>query len=114
MFDNNDCHIVLKTDTATYPLSFGPGTWKLGETNKRPVSIVAGARENFSLLSDNKIAGSYEWLDNQTLELLLRYIESPHSEKIICHFDGTNINVELQNSFDFGSKKTMLTGSIKE
>ncbi|MBS1666078.1 MAG: serine hydrolase [Bacteroidetes bacterium] len=113
LFDNNDCHIVLKTDTATYPLSFGPGSWKLGETNMRPVSIVSGARENFSILSDNKIAGSYEWLDNQTIELLLRFIESPHTEKIICHFDGKNIHIETQNSFDFGSKKAMLTGSTK-
>jgi hypothetical protein len=40
----------------------------------------------------------------------LKYIESPHTEKITCHLDGNNITADIENSFSYGSKKTTLKG----
>jgi uncharacterized membrane-anchored protein YitT (DUF2179 family) len=63
-------------------------------------------------LSPFKIAGSYSWNDEHKLELVLRYTESPHTETMICEFDNNNISVEIQNSLDFGSKKSLLNGKL--
>jgi hypothetical protein len=40
----------------------------------------------------------------------LKYIESPHTEKITCHVDGNTITADIENSFSYGSKKTTLKG----
>ena len=66
-----------------------------------------------------KIAGVYSWKDDQTLELTLRYIVSPHTEKMICHVDASNITIDIENSFDYGKKKSdsyrmQLKGAVKE
>ena len=56
---------------------------------------------------------SYYWKDVQTLVMELRYIESPHTETITCHFDGKQITVDVEYSLDFGNKKTVYSGVWK-
>jgi hypothetical protein len=43
----------------------------------------------------------------------MRYIESIHTETFTLHFDGKKVSVDIEKSFDFGSKKTVLTGVQK-
>ncbi len=107
------CRLMMKTSTDTYNLQYGSGNWKIGQTNKQMPTLLSGAKENFALLLPNKIAGSYYWKDDQTLVLELRYIESPHTETMTCHLDGTKISVDIESSFDFGSKKVVLNGVLK-
>jgi hypothetical protein len=45
------------------------------------------------------VAGSYTWLDNNSIELTLRYIESPHTESITCVFLDDKVGVALKNMF---------------
>jgi hypothetical protein len=47
-----------------------------------------------------KITSSYQWKNDTTLELKIRYIESPHTEIIVCHFDGNDLTADFGNSFD--------------
>ena len=61
-----------------------------------------------------KLNRAYTWTDENTLDLILRYIESPHTERMICHFDEKNIAVVIENSFAYGKKKTELKGILKE
>jgi CubicO group peptidase (beta-lactamase class C family) len=107
------CHFVMNTNTDTYNLYYGAGFWKTGQTNKPGPSLVSAAKENWALLSPYKIASNFYWKDDQTLVMEMRYIESPHSEIITCHFDGNKITVDIERSFDYGSKKTVLTGVLK-
>jgi hypothetical protein len=97
-FKNNKCLLTVKTDTATYNLSFGAGKWEKGETTMRGPYLVNG---NHSLagLPPFKIADDYTWTDDNTLKLVIRYIESPHTETMVCHFDGNNVTVDLKPSF---------------
>jgi hypothetical protein len=106
--------VKLETDSTVYQLNFGNGRWQTGETNKKGPSLVAAAKASFVGLLPLKINGAYKWTDENTLELTLRYIESPHTEKMICHFDGKNISVVIENSFEYGKKKTELKGVLKE
>ena len=95
-----DLQVDLKSDKARYKISFASGAWKFGETQKLGPSLVARAKAHFKGLPPSKIAGSYRWKDENTLELTLRYIDSPHTETILCKFDQTDIAIDISNSFD--------------
>jgi hypothetical protein len=111
---DNSCHVTIKGDTAVYKLSFGKGKWAIGETTRPGPNLLTGAIDHLVGLPACKTAGSYDWKDDYTLELVLRYIESPHTETMTCHFDGNDISIEVQNSFEYGHKKTILKGALKE
>ncbi len=113
-FSNSICNLNLVADSTEYPLLFGAGKWQSGETTKRGPYLVAGAKASYVGLPPLKVAGSYTWKDKQTLELTLRYIESPHTEKWICRFLENNISVDIENSMDAGKTKLKLQGSAKE
>ena len=107
------CHFIMNTGTDTYNLYYGAGFWKTAQTNKPGPSLFSYAKENYALLSPYKVAGNFYWKDDQTLTMEMRYLESPHTETITCHFDGKNISVDIEYSLDFGNKKTVLTGVLK-
>ena len=108
------CSLQLVTDTATYQLKFGNGFWQQDETKRRGPYLVAGAKAVYAGLPALKTDGTYEWKDPQTLVLTLRYIESPHTEKVTCHFNSDNISVDFENSLDVGGKKVTVNGVVKE
>ncbi len=107
------CHFVMNTNADTYNLYYGAGYWKTGQTNKPGPSLVSAAKENWAILSPYKIASNFYWKDDQTLVMEMRYIESPHTEITTCHFDGNKITIDIERSFDYGSKRTELTGVMK-
>lgn len=107
------CHFMLITGADTYDLYYGAGSWKTGQTNKPGPYTVSDAIENWAILSPYKVAGNFFWRDDQTLVMQMRYIESPHTEIFTCHFDGNKITVDIERSFDFGSKKSVMTGVQK-
>jgi hypothetical protein len=106
-FSDNTCTVTLKTDTTQYMLDFKSGGWQNGETTKPGPYLLAAAKANHVGLPPFKIAGSYNWKDAQTLELILRYVERPHSEKMLCHFDGDKITVDLISSISPDKKVTL-------
>jgi len=60
------------------------------------------------------VAGSYGWKDENTLELVLRYIESPHTETITCKFDKKNISLDFRYSNMPGNVQPEIKGIIRE
>jgi CubicO group peptidase (beta-lactamase class C family) len=107
------CHFILNTGTDTYDMFYGAGFWKTGQTNKPGPYSVSDGMENWALFSPYKVAGNFYWKDDQTLVMQMRYIESPHTESFTCHFDGKKIAVDLERSFDYESKKSVMTGVQK-
>ena len=110
-FKDHLCLLSLKTDTATYQLSFGLGKWAEGQTGLHGPHLTSPARASLTGLPPFKIVGSYHWKDANTLELVLRFIESPHTQTIECHFDHDQLSATIANSFDFAHKNAItLTG----
>ncbi len=93
-------------------LRLGRAYGEPGRLNKPAPSLVGSALTNTSFLYPAKIAASYSWVDKNTLLLVIRYIESPHSETMICRFDHNRLEVDLMKSQDYGKQKVTLTGSI--
>lgn len=111
-FLDSICHVSLKIDTTDYMLTFALGAWKLGETFL-PVPNLLPNR-NLSELSPSKVAGNYFWKDNNTLELTSRFIESPHSERMICSFDKNKVSISMRVSFKRNNNSPELKGEFAE
>ncbi len=111
-FKNDICYLSLKTDSVTHKIPFGFGKWELSETTKFGPYLVARARANRVGLPIFKVAGSYEWKDDKTLEMTLRYIESPHTETITCTFEDDKMSVDIQNIFNKNQKRKISKGIV--
>ncbi|NJK96774.1 MAG: serine hydrolase [Bacteroidales bacterium] len=111
-FGNNLCELTLMNDTSVYKHKFASGKWNTEETDRPGPSLLSGAIAANAGLPPFKTAGNYQWVDSSTLELKLRYIESPHAEIMLCKFSGDSLQMEIMRSLDFGQRKTDLTGKM--
>jgi CubicO group peptidase (beta-lactamase class C family) len=110
---DSSCHLVLNTPTDVYNLYFNAGSWKSAQTNKPGPSSLGAAKENFAILSPYKVDGNFYWKDDQTLVLVLRYVESPHTQTTTFHFEPQKTSIDIENSFNYGKDKTVLNGVLK-
>ena len=99
-FVDNIAYLNLQTDTALHRIAFGFGQWIEGTTTKIGPYLVAGAQSNRVGIGPYKVAGAYVWKDDKTIEFSLRYIESPHTETIVCSLDGDYLSLDFQNIFN--------------
>lgn len=113
-FKDNSCNMEMTTDTSAYNFAFGSGTWKYGETHRPGPYLLSRALALYKGLPALKVAGNYQWSDSVTLNLMLRYIESPHSQKIVCKFTNDSIRLQIANSNDFGKRTTEFSGIVKK
>lgn len=99
-FQNSVCNVTIKSDSGTYPIRFAANSWQQGETRMKGPYLVSGAKNSLTGLPPFKIAAEYTWINPGTLKLVLRYIESPHTETLLCRFDGgEGITVDIKRSF---------------
>lgn len=105
VFQNNICSLKLETDSVTHTIPFGFGKWEQSNTSKLGPYLVARGRNNRVGLWPYKVAGSYTWNDAKTLELTLRYIESPHTETILCSFEGDSVKLDFKDLFNKNAKR---------
>ena len=112
-FTQNSAGIALtiKTNMNSYILNFGNGKWIEGKTTLLGPSLVAAAKGHFEGLPPSQVAGSYRWKGPGTLEMQLRYIDSPHTEIMTFYFDGDKISVDMLDSFKTPDKKITLKGT---
>jgi CubicO group peptidase (beta-lactamase class C family) len=107
-FMEDMCHVTLKTDSTNYTLTYGAGRWITDETNLPGPSLTGSAKG----LLPAKVAGSYSWKDENTLELVLRYIESPHRETLTCRFDKNAVLVDIKISNTPGVVHPTIKGKL--
>jgi CubicO group peptidase (beta-lactamase class C family) len=113
-FKDELCLLNIKTDTASYDLSFGSGRWQLGGTTMHGPNIFARSFGNLSGLPPFKIAGAYTWKkEDQSLELTLRYIDCMHTQKMIFHFDSNKVEVDFSDSISPGNRITRIEGLMQ-
>jgi hypothetical protein len=74
------------------------GKWSEGETSLLGPDLLLAAKAHFVGIGPSKVAACFAWKDENTLELVLRYIESPHKETITCTFDKNTVALNFVNS----------------
>lgn len=104
-FEGDICRMTLTQDTATYEFRFSPTSWKEGETLRHGPSLTAGSKSGLTGLPPFKLAGNYAWKNEKTLELMLRYIESPNDERFLFSFEKPAVSLESSTNYDFYQQK---------
>ena len=99
-FKDGSCLVKMKSDTINYIFSFGNSKWNYGMTDYHVPNLLQYFNNHDPGIPTSKVAGSYTWLDDNTLQLTLRFIESPHTDTWTCRFDGDDINIDMGVSFD--------------
>jgi CubicO group peptidase (beta-lactamase class C family) len=107
-FAEGRCNIKMKIDGNTYAYSFAADQWHAGETS-RPGPYLIPANAYYVGLPPLQVAGNYTWNDS-VLELTLRYIESPHTERFNARFTDEGIELDVQHSQHFGASFLTVKG----
>ena len=99
-FRDNRCQLTLKDDRARYRFDCGLLKWVEGTTQMpgTPPQLTGIAKNDKAELPPAKVAASYSWKDSVTLEIICRYIESPHKEVITCHFNKQAVTLDFHGS----------------
>jgi hypothetical protein len=97
-FADSVCKISLIIDSSPYNFNFGSARWLTGQTTLPGPNLLLQAKAHFVGLPASKVTGCFNWKDEETLELILRYIESPHSEIITCKFEKNTISGDVHYS----------------
>ncbi len=109
-FSNNRCLLTFTTSAGVQQLVFGKEAWVFDTTTRRGPNLLADAKANQVGLAPFLTAGTYTWTDENTLELVLRYIEGPHREIITCRFNNGKVALEMMNSVQGEKNKIVLKG----
>ena len=109
-FSGDTCHLSMIADNTDYSIPFGAGNWAIAQT------VLAGPNilSRHGALSMNRTAGSFTWEDENTLELVLRYIESPHSIRMTCKFDRENVEINMHLSIPPGTDLPPIKGKMTQ
>jgi hypothetical protein len=100
-FTPDRCIFDLTDSNETHPIHCGLGKWVDGQCTVpgTPPKLTVGN------LLPCKVAASAVWKDENTLEMVWRYYETPHHDTVTCRFEGHSVNVEFKGSVP-GQKET--------
>ena len=98
-FENENCKadMTFANDKQTEFLC-GANQWIQGETDKPVNNLAAQPNDQILKLAPFKVVGAYNFPDENSLELTVRYIESPHTDFYLCKTKGDSIFIEITNS----------------
>jgi CubicO group peptidase (beta-lactamase class C family) len=113
LFNDGQCNLNLMIGNSSFNIPFASGGWKTGETTLKGPSLLGLAKGSFSGLPPSKIACAYTWRDSKSLELTMRFIESPHTELILCRFDNKKMSLDFSESFNPGRKFPVIEGMMQ-
>jgi hypothetical protein len=98
-FENENCKATMTfTGDKQTELNLGANQWMQGETNIPVNTLAAQPNDQILKLAPFKVVGAYSFPDENSLELTVRYIESPHTDFYLCKVKGDSISVEISNS----------------
>ncbi|MEQ8415132.1 MAG: serine hydrolase [Imperialibacter sp.] len=113
-FGATGSNVVMKYKDTSYAIPIGWGEWKFSQTQRPGPYLVARAKNALKGLPPFKVAAAYSWTEENVLELTLRYIESPHTETIICTFEGEDVMLDFKWSFAPTMKAPVIEGELVE
>jgi CubicO group peptidase (beta-lactamase class C family) len=91
---------IISKDSTKHTFKLGFRTWGIGKSNLVGPYMLRAARVDLAKKAPFDYAGSYRILDDQSIEITLRYFESPHR----WTFTWKPEMVEVVNSFEPGTK----------
>jgi hypothetical protein len=99
-FDNDSCLFTLKEGKAEFTVRCGIGNWSDGVTDMpgTPPEMTEVIGSKMGAGQQVKIAAAGAWKDDRTFGMHWRYYETPHHDRVTCHFDEDQVRIEFMNS----------------
>ena len=94
-FDGGECTMELVQDSVRHEFQFSSTAWIKGETLRKGPYLLRDTKASLTGLPPFKVAGNYRWADDQSLELVLRYTESPNDERFIITFAEPGVSISI-------------------
>lgn len=90
---------VETKDKKNHQFVLGRNAWAKGETDLVGPYLLRMAPIDFNALGNFKLASAYRWVNSNTLECTIQYIESPHHWRMLMHMEGDKVQLKIINSF---------------
>ncbi len=97
-FVGKQCNMTLTSSQGTHLLMFGAKEWAYSNTDRKGPNLLLSAPGHMAGYLPVEVDGAYRWKDAQTLELTLRYIESPHREVFTFSFAEDAVSLDYFRS----------------
>jgi hypothetical protein len=94
LFTGDTCALSMEMNGEEFRITLGRGFWIESETSLAGPNLISRPGAPAAHL----IAAAYEWTSDTTLEMTIRYIESPHHIKVKCSFDGDTLTMDTRLS----------------
>jgi CubicO group peptidase (beta-lactamase class C family) len=107
-FAGDACNLSLGNGEAVRTIPFGRGEWITSMTEMGGPGILRRPGE----ASSNLVAGAFNWENDSTVVLTLRYIESPHHLRMTCSFKGDTAEVRIRQSTPPGYDLPVMKGTM--
>jgi len=97
-FESDGARFSLSDATSRYSIPCGLGRWQRSETAMpgMPPRLISGGAPPKG--TPARVAASGRWADPNTWEMLLRYYETPHHDKVTCQFEGATVRISFLSS----------------
>jgi CubicO group peptidase (beta-lactamase class C family) len=86
-------------DQKTHLIPLGLNEWQLSENRMIGPYSLRSVPAHLDTFAPFKVAGNYVWNNENTIEMTIRYIESPHHWKIIYQVQGDQLKLQAINSY---------------
>jgi len=86
-------------DQKVHQIPLGLNEWYLSENRMIGPYSLRSVPAHLETFAPFKVAAEYVWKDENTIEMTIRYIESPHHWKITYHVQGTQLKLQAINSY---------------
>jgi CubicO group peptidase (beta-lactamase class C family) len=94
--DKKNCSIALEQNSKSHSFVLGKNKWIKNSTDRKGPNLAAQAKNSQEGLAPFATYGSCTWLSDNELQLSIKYIEGPHTEKILCTFNDDKVSVKYE------------------
>jgi hypothetical protein len=94
--DTKMCSVLLEQKSKSYSFELGKNKWFKNSTDRKGPNLAAQAKNSQEGLAPFSTYGSCTWLSDNELQLYIKYIEGPHTEKILCTFNDDKVSVKYE------------------
>ncbi|MFZ9662114.1 MAG: hypothetical protein ACO29O_09575, partial [Chitinophagaceae bacterium] len=99
--NHKDISLIISTiDGKKHLFNLSQHQWNFGESELVGPYLLRAAKVNFEKIIPFKTASSFRWLNEKTLEMTIRYIESPHHWTFTLKNEGSSIVMKVINSYE--------------
>lgn len=109
---NNNCELIVHSDNGDRKLNYGINNWDKSKNGKMQYAQLPFPVPGLPNVTSVDVAGNATWLDDTTLYLATRAVETVNSDAITCKFDGNRVTLDFLDSVSKARKQKDRRGTV--